>query len=145
VVGSQTASLTPGPSFPHNLGCRCSNCQCEGIFDIYVSRPFQQHQEHPNARCFSPFCQARNIRESRRTPNPQLFQVLGFTPTLGQVRVATPVGGGWNQFHSLCCLEELQWWITDLVHHGLAFSKLQLQCLQVTVKPPRLSCLLGLG
>ncbi len=23
------------------------------------------------------------------TPNPQLFQVLGFTPTLGQVRVAT--------------------------------------------------------
>jgi len=29
------------------------------------------------------------MRESRRTPNPQLFQVLGFTPTLGQVRVAT--------------------------------------------------------
>jgi hypothetical protein len=41
VVGSQTASLTPGPSFAHNLGCRCPNCQCEGIFDIYVSRPFQ--------------------------------------------------------------------------------------------------------
>jgi hypothetical protein len=32
---------------------------------------------------------ALNIPESRRTPNPQLFQVLGFTPTLGQVRVAT--------------------------------------------------------
>ncbi len=31
---------------------------------------------------------------------------------------------GWNQFHSLCCLKELQWWITDLVHHGLAFGKL---------------------
>jgi hypothetical protein len=41
VVGSQTASSTPGPSFAHNLGCRCPNCQCEGIFDIYVSRPFQ--------------------------------------------------------------------------------------------------------
>jgi len=41
VVGSQTASLTPGPSFAHNLGFRCLNCQCEGIFDIYVSRPFQ--------------------------------------------------------------------------------------------------------
>jgi hypothetical protein len=40
-VGSQTASLTPGPSFAHNLGCRCPNRQCEGIFDIYVSRPFQ--------------------------------------------------------------------------------------------------------
>jgi len=41
VVGSQTASLTPGPSFAHNLGCRCPNDQCEAIFDIYVSRPFQ--------------------------------------------------------------------------------------------------------
>ncbi len=29
-----------------------------------------------------------------RTPNPQLFQVLGFTPTLGQVRVATTPGKG---------------------------------------------------
>jgi len=25
----------------------------------------------------------------RRTPNPHFFQVLGFTPTLGQSRVAT--------------------------------------------------------
>ncbi len=89
VVGSQTASLTPGPFFAHNLGCRCPNDQCEAIFDIYVSRPFQRHQEHPNARCFAPCCRALNIRESRKTPNPQLFQVLGFTPTLGQVRVAT--------------------------------------------------------
>jgi hypothetical protein len=41
VVGSQTANLTPDPSFAHNLGCRCPNDQCEAIFDIYVSRPFQ--------------------------------------------------------------------------------------------------------
>jgi hypothetical protein len=41
VVGSQTASLTPGPSFAHNLGGRCPNDQCEAIFDIYASRPFQ--------------------------------------------------------------------------------------------------------
>jgi hypothetical protein len=41
VVGSQTANLTPGPSFAHNLGYRCPNGQCEAIFDIYVSRPFQ--------------------------------------------------------------------------------------------------------
>ncbi len=41
VVGSQTASLTPGPSFAHNLGCRCPNGQCKAIFDIYASRPFQ--------------------------------------------------------------------------------------------------------
>jgi hypothetical protein len=89
VVGSQIASLTPGPSFAHNLGCRCPNDQCEAILDIYVSRPFQRHQEHPNARCFAPCCRALNIRESRRTPNPHFFQVLGFTPTLGQSRVAT--------------------------------------------------------
>jgi len=35
VVGSQTASLTPGPSFAHNLGCRCPNDQCEAILDIF--------------------------------------------------------------------------------------------------------------
>jgi len=71
------------------LGDRCPNGQCEAIFDIYASRPFQWHQEHPNARCFGPFCRALNIRDSRRTPNPHFFQVLGFTPTLGQSRVAT--------------------------------------------------------
>jgi hypothetical protein len=41
VVGGQTANLTPSPSFAHNLGYRCPNGQCEAIFDIYVSRPFQ--------------------------------------------------------------------------------------------------------
>jgi hypothetical protein len=89
VVGSQTANLTPGPSFAHNLGCICPNDQCEAILYIYVSRPFQWYQEHPKARCFAPRCRALNIRESRRTPNPHFFQVLGFTPTLGQSRVAT--------------------------------------------------------
>jgi hypothetical protein len=89
VVGSQIASLTPGPSFAHNLGDRCPNGQCEVIFDMYASRPFQWHQEHPNARCFGSFYRALNIRESWRTPNLHFFQVLGFTPTLGQSRVAT--------------------------------------------------------
>jgi hypothetical protein len=89
VVRSQTASLTPGPSFAHNLGYICSNGQCEAIFYIYASRPFEWHQEHLNARCFGPFCRALNIRESLRTPNPHFFQVLGFTPTLGQSGVAT--------------------------------------------------------
>jgi hypothetical protein len=56
VVRSQIANLTPGPSFAHNLGCRCPNDQCEAIPDIYTSSPFQRHQEHPKARCFAPFC-----------------------------------------------------------------------------------------
>jgi hypothetical protein len=74
VVGSQTVSLTPGPSFAHNLGDRCPNGQCEAIFDIYASRPFQRHQENPNVRCFEPCCRALNIRESWRTPNPQPWE-----------------------------------------------------------------------
>ncbi len=41
VVGSQIASLTPGPSFAHNLSCKCPNDSCEVILDIYTSRPFQ--------------------------------------------------------------------------------------------------------
>jgi hypothetical protein len=41
VVGSQTASLTPAPSFAHNVGCRCANDQCEAISDIYNSIPFK--------------------------------------------------------------------------------------------------------
>jgi hypothetical protein len=41
VVGSQIVSLTPGPSFAHNLGYKCPNYQCKAILDIYASRPFQ--------------------------------------------------------------------------------------------------------
>ncbi len=91
VVGSQTASLTPGPSFAHNLGYRSPNGQCEAIFDIYASRPFQWHQEHLNARCFGPCYRTLTIRESWRTPSPHFFQVFGFTPTLGQCRVETTI------------------------------------------------------
>jgi hypothetical protein len=85
VVGSQTASLTPGPSFAHNLGCRCPNDQCEVIFDIYASRPFQWHQEHPNASFLGPCCRTLNIRESQRTPNPQLWKCWASPPHLAKV------------------------------------------------------------
>jgi hypothetical protein len=85
MVGSQTASLTPGPSFAHNLGFRCPNDQCEGILDIYTSRPFQWHQEHPNARCFGLCCWTLNVRESRRTPNLQLWEWEFHPPTSPKV------------------------------------------------------------
>jgi hypothetical protein len=77
VVGSQLAS---GPSFAHNLGYRCSNDQCEAIFYIYASKPFQWHQEHLNARCFGPCCRALNIRESQRIPNPHFFSSVELHP-----------------------------------------------------------------
>jgi hypothetical protein len=41
LVRSQISSLTPGPSFGHNLCLRCPNEQCEPILDIYISRTFQ--------------------------------------------------------------------------------------------------------
>jgi hypothetical protein len=91
VVGSQTAILTPGPSFAHNLGCICPNGQCEAIFDIYVSRPFQRHQEHPNARCFAPCCRALNIRESRRTPTPNFSKCWASPPHLAKVGLRQPL------------------------------------------------------
>jgi hypothetical protein len=54
VVGSQTASLTPGPFFCHKLCCKCPNGSCETIFDIYTSINFQWHEESFKERCFDP-------------------------------------------------------------------------------------------
>jgi hypothetical protein len=74
MVGSQTASLTPGPSFAHNLGCICPNGACEAILDNYTSRPFQWYKEHPNARCFNPWNGALSFWESRRTPSSHFWE-----------------------------------------------------------------------
>jgi hypothetical protein len=74
VVGSQTANLTLGPSFVHNLCCRCPNGSCEGIFDIYTSRPFQRYKEHLALRCFDPCNQALSFWESRRTTSSHFWE-----------------------------------------------------------------------
>ncbi len=85
MVGSQIVNLTLDPSFAHNLGYRCPNGQCEAIFDIYASRPFQWHQEHLNASVFGPCCRTLNIREFRRTPSPQLWECWASPPHLAKV------------------------------------------------------------
>jgi hypothetical protein len=85
VVGSQTANLTPGPSFAHNLGCRCPNRECEGIFDIYVSRPFRWHQEHPNERCSGLPNRLLSFRKSQRTPIPTFSKCWASPPHLAKV------------------------------------------------------------
>jgi hypothetical protein len=90
MVGSQTPSLTPSPSFAHNLGCKCLNDQCEAILDIYTSRPFQWHQEHPNAKCFSICYWTMNIRESRKTPSPQLWECWASPAHLAKVGLRHP-------------------------------------------------------
>jgi len=74
VVGSQTTSLTPGPSFAHNLCCKCPNGSCEAILDIYTSRPFQRYKEHFKARCFAFCCRALKLQESQRTPNSHFWE-----------------------------------------------------------------------
>jgi hypothetical protein len=91
VVGSQTANLTPDPSFAHNLGCRCPNGQCEAIFDIYVSRTFQWHQEHLNARLFWAFLLSSKHSGVPKDSKSPTLEVLGFTPTLGQSGVVTHI------------------------------------------------------
>jgi hypothetical protein len=68
VVKNQTASLTPRPSFDHNLCGKCSNGLCEAILDIYTSRPFQRYKKRMNERSFDPCNHALNFWESRRTP-----------------------------------------------------------------------------
>jgi hypothetical protein len=89
VVWSQTASLTPGPSFAHNLGCRCPNGSCEAILDIYISRPFQQYKKHLKVRCFALCCWTLKLRESWRTPSPHFLGVWVSSSHFAQSGVAT--------------------------------------------------------
>ncbi len=68
VVGSQTASLTPGLSFCHNLCYKCPNGSWEPIFDIYVLVAFQWYKKRHSVRCFDPYNRTLKFWESRWTP-----------------------------------------------------------------------------
>ncbi len=72
VVGSQTGSLTPDPSFAHNLCFRCSNEQCKPILDIYTPRTFQWYKKFFQKRSFDPWNRLLKIRESIGTPTPKV-------------------------------------------------------------------------
>ncbi len=73
VFGSQIVNLTSGPSFAHNLGCRCPNGSYKAILDIYISRTFQWHQEHLNTR-FDPCNRVLSFRESRKIPTSHFWE-----------------------------------------------------------------------
>jgi len=77
VVGSQIANLIPGPSFDHNLCCRCPNGSCEAILDIYTPRPFQRYKKHLSARCFGPYNRTLSFRNPEGLPSPILGSVSG--------------------------------------------------------------------
>ncbi len=77
VVGSQTASFTPGPSLAHNLPFRCSNEQFEPILDIYASRAFQRCKERNKPLRFDPSTRPLKFWESTGTPSPKMGVALG--------------------------------------------------------------------
>ncbi len=84
LVGSQTGSLTPGPSFGHNLWFRCPNEQCEPILDIYVPRDFQWYKERHKPLSLDPSNCSLKFWESTGTPSPKMGAALGvwgFTPS----------------------------------------------------------------
>jgi hypothetical protein len=77
VVRSQTGSLTPGPSFDHNLCFRYPNEQRELILDIYVPRSFQWYKERHKPLSFDPYKCSLKFRESTGTPSPKMGVALG--------------------------------------------------------------------
>jgi hypothetical protein len=52
VVGSQTASLTPGPSFAHNLGCRLSKWPMRSHFRYLRFETFPMTPRTPQCEVF---------------------------------------------------------------------------------------------
>jgi hypothetical protein len=101
MVGSQTASLTPGLSFAHNLGCRCPNDQCEGHFRYLHFKTFPMTPRTPQCEVFWALLsnsKHSGVPEDSKSPT---LGVLGFTLTLGQSGVATVVVIHWNFFGEL--------------------------------------------
>jgi len=106
VVGSQTGSLIPGPSFSHNLCFRCPNEQCELILDIYVPRTFQWYKKRHKPWSFDPWNCFLKFRESTGTPFPKVEVVLGvwgFTPSYSLTFSNTP-GSVWCDSQASSCL-----------------------------------------
>jgi hypothetical protein len=97
LVRSQTDSLTPGPSFGHNLCFKCPNEQCEPILDIYVPRAFQWYKERHKPLSFDPWNFSLKFWESIRTPFPKVGVTSGmwrFIPSYSLTLSYTP-GSMW--------------------------------------------------
>jgi hypothetical protein len=77
MVESQTANLTFGPSFGHNLCFRCPNGSCKPILGIYILIAFQWYEELFETLGFDPYNHFLNIRESTGSPTPNMGVHLG--------------------------------------------------------------------
>ncbi len=85
LVDNQINSLTPGPSFSHNLCFKCPNEECEPILDIYVPRSFQWYKKCNKPLNFGPWNCSFKFRKSTRTLFPKVgiaLGVWGFTPSI---------------------------------------------------------------
>jgi hypothetical protein len=69
VVVNQTASLTPGLYFDHNLCFKCPNGQCKPILDIYASIFFQCYKKLFEPMGFGPCNRTMKIQESNWDSN----------------------------------------------------------------------------
>ncbi len=72
MVRSQISTLTPDPSFGHNLCFNYSNGSCKSILNIYISRAFQWYKEIFNPMNFDPWNCSMKIRNSIGTPIPKM-------------------------------------------------------------------------
>jgi len=77
-------SLTPDPSFGHNLCFKCPNEECEPILDIQVPKDFQWYKERHKPLSFDPLNYSLKFWESIEIPSPKVGVTLGewgFTPS----------------------------------------------------------------
>ncbi len=102
LVESQTGSLTPGPSFGHNLCFRCPNEQCETILDIYAPRDFQSYKKRHKPLSFDPSNCSLKFWQSLWDSNSHQ---LSPTPTMG-VHLGV---WGFIPSHSLHSQEHVMW------------------------------------
>ncbi len=106
VVGSQTGSSTPDPSFGHNLCFRCSNEPSEPILDIYALRAFQWYKEHHEPLSFNPCNRSLKFWESTGTPSPKVgvaLEMWRFTPSYSLTLFNIP-GNMWCDSRASSCL-----------------------------------------
>jgi hypothetical protein len=85
MVASQTANLTLGLSFGHNLCLRCPNGPCKPILNIYVSISFQWYKGLFELMGLDPYNCALKIRESIWVSQPHFRRSVRVKPTLPKV------------------------------------------------------------
>ncbi len=130
VVRSQTASLTLGPSFDHNLCCRCPNGSYEAILNIYTSRPFQRYKKHLKARCFDFYNRALKLWESQRTPSSHFWECESHPHT----RLKVGLRHLWLPTHlsnlTLCITNNGYWNLSvfNLFFHGTSCTRFCVLC-----------------